>query len=643
MVASFVASSLAVGHNAVKSILFRIAGLCLQIGVFKLFSLIASAKNAFTAYLMFTEDYIQRSMFIFSRGFTHQAVLVFSFTILLLGSGLYDTLLWGLDFPGYISLKSNITASTVKDNLLKRPGYVIFSSTRPEDLDTLGRHFTDSMNANLFQSNLNFSLTGQVNLGKPETIPPTQKFNLAKNIGPRIWLDKEGFSVSPDTYVTTSSISNLETKEYYICPWVPLVEDQSAAWECSFDNIHAEQLSRSPLGQPEIHWDDVTDQNYLSQYMRPNREDNPWSFLGTGGDTAMMKQMFTVTKGRRRHTFLDTAMKISAVYDHKQPFPRDSVHDLVKRSWSLDPATWDDPLITKITDKIQAGVRNNTSFQYGSVQKTGNSVLQFHYEYLNLLAIQDVVVFSLFRISLVNITIIRSETLPEPVKPLEACDHYYHNRASGGKLYGTSCYEQGTMNETGARFFGQLDCSSVLVIGGTLGDGSSNVSSVALNQKGFEWVANHGDTLDNLVLSRGYIMAIDPSLVTLETSKVQAAMSPLQVLLFILPVVFCAAVWGWLWFFVEPHYSSSLLANLYATTDIGGTNTSTNPGYIQNMPDIDFIKKDGKVQMATATGVFVHSESEAVTNVNMGYQKTDPRGSYTPIQGTGNDESPTQV
>ncbi|KAF3481848.1 uncharacterized protein GIQ15_04607 [Arthroderma uncinatum] len=644
MVAGFVSSSLAVGHNAVKSILFRVAGLCLQIGVFKFFALLASAKSAFTAYLMFTEDYIQRALFVFSRGFSHHAVLVFFFTIFLLGSGLYDTLLWGLDSPGYISQKQNVTASTVKNHLLKRPGYVIFSTTKPEDLDTLDQHFMDSMNSNLFDSNLNFSLTGQVNLGTPETIPPTQKFNLMKNIGPRIWLDKEGLSVSPDTYVTTSSISNLEHKEYYICPWAAQVEDQLATWACSFDNIHADQFARGLVGRPEIHWDDVTDQNYLSEYMRPNREDNPWTFVGAGGETAMLKEMFSVTKGQRRHTFLSTVMKVSAVYNHKEPFPKDSVLDLVKRSWSPDPALLDDPRIAKIANRIEAGVSKNQSFQLGSVQKFGHSVVQLHYEYLNVVSTQDIVAFSLFRISLVNITIIRSETLPEPVKPFEPCDRYYHNRATGGKVYGTSCYEQTDMNNTGARFFGQLDSSSVLIIGSTLGDGSTNLSSKALNQNGYEWIAKNEGKLENLVLSRGYIMAIDPSLVGLEISKVQAAMSPLQVLLVILPIVFCAIIWGLLWRLAESHYASSLLANLYATTNVGDTNTSADPGYIYKMPDINFIKKDGKVQMATASGVFIHHEPEAMENMETGYVKVqDPRGSYTPIHNAQSDESSTRV
>ncbi|KAK2861242.1 hypothetical protein FQN49_004397 [Arthroderma sp. PD_2] len=643
---SFVASTLAIGHNVVKSILFRVAGLSLQIGVFKLFSLLASAKNAFTAYLMFTEDYIQRTLFVYSRGFTHHAVLVFFLTILLLGAGLYDTLLWGLDSPGYISQKHNITASTVTNRLLKRPGYVVFSSTKPEDIEILDQHFTDSMNGNLFQSSLNFSLTGQVNMGVPETIPPTQKFDLVRSVGPRIWLDKEGFSVSPDTYVTTSSISDLERKEYYICPWVALEEGISAKWECSFDNIHAGGLLRTQLGRPEIHWDDVSSRNYHSVYLRPNREDNPWALLGVGGDTAMMKQMFSVTKERRKHTFISTSMKVSAVYDHNQPFPKDSVLDLVKRSWSPDPTTWNDPSIPIIADKIEAGVANNTSFQFGSVKKVNNTVVQVNYEYLNTISTKDTVIFSVFRISLVNITIIRSETLPEPVKPFEPCDIYYNNLATGGKVYGTTCFERGGMNTTGARFFGQLDTSSVLVIGGTLGDGSTNDSSKAFNQKGYEWVAKNEFKLDSLVLSRGYITTVDPSLVTLETSKVQSAVSPLQVLLVILPIVFCVIIWVLLWFFASPHYSASLLANLYATTNVGDTNTSTDPGYIYKIPNIDFVKKDGKVQMATATGVFIHKDEPegAIGTVNVGFQKMEePKGSYSPIQNPDNTGFSAQV
>ncbi|WEW56815.1 hypothetical protein PRK78_002270 [Emydomyces testavorans] len=641
---NFVHSSFAVGHNVVKSILFRIAGIALQIGVFKLFALLASVRSAFTAYLMFTEDYVQRLLFIFSRGFSHHTALVLFLTIFLLGAGLYDTLLWGLDSPGYIEKKSNVTATSVKRQMLDQPGYVVFSSTKPGNASALDKHFKEAMNINLFNSNLNFSLTGQVNIGKPETVPATRKFDPQKGVGPRIWLDDEGFSVSPDTYATFGSITDMGQPKSNDCPWKPGPND-SASWECSFENAFALGFLRdSPLGRPEIHWDDVSDQRYLSEYLRPNRQDNPWAVLGTGGDSAIMKQMFTITKGQRKHTFLSGVMKICSVYDWNAPFPADDVHDLIKRSWSTDPAQLNDPLITQIAEKIGVARGKNNSFQLGAVSKAGaNSVAQVNFEYLNPEGTPGNVVYSLFRISVVNITLIRSETLPEPVKPFEKCDNYFHNEATGGKVYGTNCYQQGTLNKTGARFFGGLDTSAVLIVSGTLGDGSSNISSKALNQEAFEWFAKNERKLDNLLLSRGYMMAIDPNLVSLEVSKVQPAMSYLQVFLVVLPVVFGAIIWGLLWYLAASHYSASLLANLYATTNVGDTNTSADPQYIYKMPDIDLVRKDGTVQMATSTGVFMHGEEPepSVSAVNIASQKLENRqSSYAPNNNSYYYESP---
>ncbi|EEP79724.1 predicted protein [Uncinocarpus reesii 1704] len=639
----FVNSSFAVGHNVVKSILFRIAGIAVQIGVFKLFSLLASTRSAFTAYLMFTEDYIQRLLFIFSRGFSHHAALVLFLTIFLLGAGLYDTFLWGLDSPGYIATETNFTAASFQHRMSKRPGYVVFSSTRPGEVDGLEKHFVGLMNGNLFDSNLNFTLTGEVDLGTPEPVPPTREFEPELGPGPRIWLDDEGFSVSPDTYITVGGYLPSNNLTSYSCPWRPGI-NESAVWECSFDNAFAGIFLRETMvGKPEIHWDDETDKRYLSVYLSPNREDNPWAVLGMGGDTAMMKQMFTVTKGRRRHTFLDTALKISSVYDYYAPFPFDEVHDIIKRSWNVDPALTNDPTITQITEKLQIAKADNSSMHLGSVVKIGNSVVQVNFEWLNPEGVPGKVLFSVLRISAVNITLVRSETLPEPVKPFEKCDRFYYNEATGGETYGTNCYKEYIANTTGARFFGEMDASSVLIVSGTLGDGGSNISSKAFNQEAFEWLAKNERKLDDLVLSRGYLMSVDPKLVTLKISTSQPAMSYLQVLLVILPIVLAAIIWGLLWYFAASHYSSSLLANLYATTNIGHTNTSADPQYMHKIPDIDLIRKDQQVLMATSTGVFVHAEdSESnVASVNVVNQKLDdPKAPYAPNNNSYHYQSP---
>ncbi|TPX23265.1 hypothetical protein DIZ76_012591 [Coccidioides immitis] len=416
---------------------------------FKLFSLLESVRSAFTAYLMFTEDYIQRFVFIFSRGFSHHAALVLFLTIFLLGAGLYDTLLWGLDSPGYIAMKKNMTGASVKPQMLKRPGYVIFSSTRPGEVDGLDKHFTELMNSNLFASNLNFSLTGDVALGTPEMTPPTRKFDPQKGVGPRIWLDDEGFSVSPDTYVTFGGIIDEEEQKAYDCPWIPGPDD-SASWECAFDNSFAGTFLKDTLiGVLEIHWDDATDQRYLSEYLRPNREDNPWAVLGVGGDTAIMKQMFSITKGRSKHTFLSTAMKISSVYDYNAPFPADEVYDLIKRSWSTDPTQSNDPVIRQISEKI-----GNASA--GGVHKVENSIAQANFEFLNPEGTPGKVIFSLFRISVVNITLVRSETLPEPVRPFESAIGFIITKQQEVEHMGPIVISRGAKTTLVHAFLGRL-------------------------------------------------------------------------------------------------------------------------------------------------------------------------------------------
>src|SRR5437762_9384995 len=114
----FVQSSIAVSHNVIKSILFRLAGLLVQVAVLKFFALLASTCKAFTAYLMFAEDYIQKALFMISSGFTKNVPIVLSFTVSLISAELYDTLLWGLDAPGFTTKRNNVTASVVKDQLL---------------------------------------------------------------------------------------------------------------------------------------------------------------------------------------------------------------------------------------------------------------------------------------------------------------------------------------------------------------------------------------------------------------------------------------------------------------------------------------------------------------------------------------------
>ncbi|KAI9697185.1 MAG: hypothetical protein M1836_004749 [Candelina mexicana] len=617
---TFTSSKLAVSQNAVKSILFRCAALLLQFAVFKVLALLAFKRKAFTSYLMFTEDYIQQGLFVISRKFIRGGLLVLFFAVFFTGAGFYDTLLWGLDAPGYIAKNSNVSASSLVDKLLSDPGYIVFTSGKPGQVASLDEHLADNIGTNLFKAGVNFTLTEDFDHGTPQVVTPTK--GLAESGGPRIWLDQEGLSVSPDSFITFAPAPDGNLTNAFDCPKQPLAAN-SVYWNCTYNNSYSLSIVRDEIiGRPEIHWDDSSDSQYQSQYLRPGRGDNPWTSLGTGGDTALMKQVFTVTKGRNRHTFMETAFKIAMVTDYNKPFPIEQITDLVKRSWSADPAQQTAPAIGKIAKSIYNARVLNSSFMFGSASADGYSVAQSSWELMNPEALpgnDSEVVYTLLRISAVNITLIRSDVLPQPVQPAAPCDNkFFQNLAKGGKIQGTDCYKAGTGNMTNARFFGQLDTSTVFIMNGILGDGSVNSSAGSLNQQGYDWVVKNEARMNNLILSRGMILGLDPAFVTVQTSKVTPAISYLQVILIALAVILAAISWLALTIFATAHYSSSFLHNLLAITNTtGATNgeeTSRKPGYMRNVPEIQLGQEGNRVIMETVTGVYRHDgEANAMT------------------------------
>jgi hypothetical protein len=609
---SFGASTIAVYNNVAKQVLFKLAALLLQLFIFKLFALIASSRNAFTSYLVFTEDYIQKILYIFSRGFSSGGIIVFFVTVLLFVGTWFDALLWGLDSPGYLQQKSYVTAAKIADRLLPEPGYLVFSTSSPGDVAPLEARLVDMIGANLFEPGVNFSLTGVVDRGTPKPMAATRPFT---ETGPRIWLDDDGFSVSGDTYITRSE-NVTDMRNSLDCPWQTL-SDGIQGWNCTFDNFFAYKLaSRSKLGEPEIHWDDEADKLVRTQYIQPTREDNPWNSLGTGGDTALMKQMFTVTKGRMRHTFIETAWKACMLTSWGVPFSLEEVTDLVKRGWSTDPVEQSNPIISDFAHSIIDARRRNSSGVYGLTGQTQTSISQVNYELLNVESVPGKVLYSLFRTSVVNITLVRSDELPEPVVPLEACDSFYSNIALGGKVRETDCYLSSVAgsNQEGHRFYGQVDTSAFLVLNGILGEGRFNYSSKALNQTAFEWVVKNDERLSDLVLSRGAILGLGPGAVMVEVTNLQPAISPLQILLIAICGVLAGVSWLSLIFFARAHYSSSLLANLVATTMVSSDGEDAKggkPGYLVKCPEITLTYETNlRTRLTTATGVFKHVESE---------------------------------
>lgn len=583
----FTTSALPVEQNVVKNILFRVAALLFQFTVLKVFSYWAFKSQAYTSYLMFAEDSIQKILFLLSRGLSRQSLLVLSFAILFAVAGFYDTLLWALDSPGYVIQSSRVNAAAVVNQMVSNPAYILPITDPSKDASLV--NIDEAATGNLFKSGFNFSFPGQIIAETIESVPDVLPLNLT---GPRIWLDNDGFAVSVDQSIMT-------TPSFY-CPILPS-SDVLQVWKCAVPNAAASNLAVTHLGRPQVFWD-----LNRSDYIDASRKDNPWESLGTGGDTAALKQAFTVTKGNRRHTFLDTTLKVSMVSLYPTPFEHSEITEIIRRTWSSNTSAPIEPTVAALANSIIQAQINNTSYTIGVLGNFDRTVYSSSIELLNvegndtLPDMTPVPYFSLLRITWTNITLIRTETLPKVITPLVPCNLFNTNIATGGKVRSNTCYES-LGNQTGARFLGQVDTSSAMIIFDILGDGSTSKSASALNQTSLEWYLNATNRIDDLLISRSLILGGNPHFVPIDVHYTVAALSYLQLVLIVIPVCLAGAAM----FFIlrgEPGYfKSSFLSAVCATTHAGGSDCRK-VGYMHAPPEVSLLYVDDHVLLGMPGG-----------------------------------------
>lgn len=602
---SFIKSSIPFYHNAIKSLVFKCAELLMGIFVYKLFSLIAARSNQFTSYLMFTEDYIQRTLYVSSRGISRAGLVVLGFSLLNILLSLYGTLLWALDAPGYIFRASNATAADYQDRRNENPPYIIQLSLNPTQLNSNERKLPQMIGSDLFLPELNYTLTGLVtnSHGMPEVIPHPR----SNSTGARIWLDTEGFSVSPDSYVIYPEKQTLNGHNYTLDI---AYLDGSAIWNSTFSNVFARDFVAMVAGRPEVHWDDESDKKFDSRYIVPNKEDNIWLSFGAGAGSSLMKQVFTVTKGRKRHTFIDSTLKVTMLTTPGVPFIDSEVTDLVERTWSTDALETSAPLIGQITKSIINAQNQGMSYHFGgNMLHNGNkSAIQHNWGYYTVVNNNETL-YSLISITDTNITLIRSETISTTPEPIEFCERTNsQNEAFGGRLTRIDC--PSNIESTDPRFFGQVDTAAVIVAHG-LGDSRSNISSESLNNDALKWSRNNSETIESLLIARAYIVSIDPSLVQITVDKLIVAISHLQLALSCLALLMAIVIWLTHIILADTHWASSPLANLiYTTSDM----SSTKPRYITGDPQIT-LQSVGKKKLLAVGGKIVTLNSPSPTHI----------------------------
>lgn len=557
--------------------------------------------------IRFMEDPIQKLYFLLSRGFSRASLVVLLFATSYAAASLYGTLLWGLDAPGYIMQSTNTTALSLNDSRLESPGYITYLDIRPNKLPSIQKDLPQLIGAQLYKSGVNFSLTTEVNRGRPEYTNAT-----LPGSGGRIWLDSEGLSVTTDTNVMTSYRTN-DTAGRLIpndCPTKFIGETTSQFWNCTFNNTFVQPLLTGILGQPEVHWDDVSDIGYDTRYIKPDRKRNIWASFGQGGGSAGMKQMFTITKGKRRHSFIESTTRFTLMTQAGIPFAPPEVDDFLRRTWSTNVTERQAPIITRIFNAMANAENTGKSYQFGIIEAPTNiTTTQVLWQYLTP-ETDGVPMYSLIRVSITNISLIRSENIPVAPTPFKLCDTTFMNVAYGGVVEDTDCSTAKQGEPT--QFWGQIDTSAVLIMSG-LGDGRSNISALAVDESVMQWSEQNYAYMDDLLISRGFILSIDPDLVTVNVSILRPAISYLQIFLVLIAALFALISYLSTRLLATSHWTSSLLAILLATTD-----KKNEPGYIEPVPEIRLMKG--------SSGALI-----TVDNLVMGVQNT-----HGPVVETGN-------
>ncbi|KAK4118109.1 hypothetical protein N657DRAFT_659755 [Parathielavia appendiculata] len=585
MANTFFQSTIPLSHNAVKSIIFRSAELLMGIFIYKFFSLAASRFRQFTSYLIFSEDWIQRCLFMFSRGFSGATLVVLIFSIINTAASLYGTLLWALDSPGYIYRTYNSSLAEHGYELDPDASYVFQLSLDPNTLNDTDKNLPKIVGGELFKYGFNTSLTGDVKRGKPETTEPTQH----KDVGARIWLDGEGFSVSADTYASwPGPAMEVDGQKLEFPDECIRFDGGVAEWNCTYHNSFAAGFFEGNLGRPEVHFDDESSNDYDSQYVRPNRINNVWAIYGKGGGTAVMMQVFTVTKGKRRHTFAETVFRATMLTNPGVLFARNEANDLLRRAAGRNATARDSPQLGQIIEDILRAQDEGVSYNFGTNwADSEQTVIQNTWSYFRILNPSNGdEIYSIVYTSSTNITLLRSEDIENPPAPLKPCDRPFMNEAFGGKVTQTNC-AGATVLKLNTRFYGTVDTAAVMVISG-LGYGRSNISSESMNQQLMEWVWDNTPRMMDLLVARGFAVSVDPSLVGVAIEQMVVAVSGLQLFLSIFAGVLALAAWAALSYGADDGWSKSLLANLVHTTLYRGTAESKR-SYMGVTPNVDMV------------------------------------------------------
>ncbi|GAB1314537.1 hypothetical protein MFIFM68171_04747 [Madurella fahalii] len=602
---AFVNTVFPVRDNSVKSLIFRAAELLLVFAIWKLFSLLAAVQSRFTSFVVFSESPAQKAYFVLSRGWSKDALLVTSFTVMYTLAQLYGTLLWALDAPGYVTQTRRAAASSTL--LLDDPEYIVSYRIKPDSLNTTDVLLSEKLSVGMFRPGSNITLTGSFDQGTPEVVSKTPLEG-----PPRILLDDEGWLVTTDIYAHVAvRLGGTNMSDQFTCGYADLPPGQIRYYKCTFDNEWAPDMLETPVGNALVAYNKKAFDNVKFGTVRPRRNDI-WTSIGSSSGTAARVYMFTVAKNNRRHTFVSTIFKASIVALGEE-VPQSEMRDLMTRS-SAKPKPGEEELfeqgLTAVLKTLTAAQASNRSAAVGAVMAERYQLLESFWELFTLEDLPGRPILRVFRLTSVNITLLRSETVANAPIPFEPCSNpAYQNIAVGGKVIDTDCIGGAEFPRNGTAYFGQVDISAALHVDG-LDSAPFASSAAALNPELWPWLEKNVHTLMNLLLSRGYALGLEAGLVTVQLTETTPGVSYLQILMVLLAALAALVGWGSLWLFASGHWSSSFLVSLLTTTRAVSSGTKSEPGVVCEIPDIKLEKRDGNAELRTDAGVFKHEWDE---------------------------------
>lgn len=331
---------------------------------------------------MLSESLPQKLLYILSRGPHRGPTMVLAFVALIGSAALYDTMLWGLDSPGYILQGVSAPASTIRDHLVPRPAYVVLADSKPGDVGALD--LKRDFSAGLWDARVNVSLSGVVARGSVAVASRanyTRRFPNGPN--PRIWLDDDGFSVGIDYAIEVNSYGGcLPERE----------EVDLYTWDCRLnlsDDHQAPEFFNQCFAKLNIWWDARKDSDYetIGAYKA-----NPWYSLGTGGNTILMKTVITVTRSTSRHMFLISAFKVTLTSYFDDAMDIAEIQNLVERM-----STTDNTDTAKVMGRISSAVSNGNGIMLGKQSRSKYKVHSRIYQFLKF-KVQNFTVGSTFQI-----------------------------------------------------------------------------------------------------------------------------------------------------------------------------------------------------------------------------------------------------